>query len=63
MTDKCEAGFYCVSGQNNTKENICPKGFQCPVGSEIYKECSPGTFTNSTGGLKLLIKYTNIRKK
>ena len=53
VTDKCEEGFYCLSGQFQTSDNLCPAGFYCPLGSSIYRQCPPGTFTNLTGSIIL----------
>ncbi|XP_062603182.1 uncharacterized protein LOC134264959 [Saccostrea cucullata] len=54
MTDtgyQCWGGYYCPTGIDvpNPTSYLCPRGMHCPNGSEIYKECTPGTYTNQTG--------------
>ena len=55
MTDKCNAGSYCV--QNATKPNptdgvtgnTCPVGTYCPRGAHVPLFCENGTYANVTG--------------
>ncbi|KAK2153848.1 hypothetical protein LSH36_283g03001 [Paralvinella palmiformis] len=51
--DQCWGGYYCPSRISvpNPPEYICPVGMHCPNGSEIYKECSPGYYTNTSGAI------------
>ena len=51
----CGAGFFCVSGANqsapfNTQTSgICPKGHYCPPGTVLPLPCLPGTFSDVAG--------------
>ena len=51
----CGAGYFCVSGANQTAPvdtlmtGICPKGYYCPPGTVTPLPCLPGTFSNITG--------------
>ena len=55
VTDKCNAGSYCV--QNATKPNptdgvtgnTCPVGTYCPRGAHVPLFCENGTYANVTG--------------
>ncbi|XP_070552128.1 fibrillin-2-like [Ptychodera flava] len=51
VTEQCWGGYYCPGNVSvpNPVEFICPIGMVCPNGSEIYKSCEPGRFTNYTG--------------
>ncbi|XP_069122179.1 multiple epidermal growth factor-like domains protein 6 [Argopecten irradians] len=50
-TLQCWGGYYCPTGMAvpNPGAYICPMGMHCPNGSEIYKECPDGFYTNYTG--------------
>lgn len=46
----CRPGWYC-KGRATTPMpldgetgNICPAGYECPNGTDIFKNCTPGTY-------------------
>lgn len=51
--DICRAGWYCVSRAttpmplDGVTGNICPAGFHCPIGTDTFKDCAPGTYRYS----------------
>ena len=58
VSDPCMETYYCLSGQNQTSDNICPSGLFCPNGSAIYQQCPAGTYTDAPG--KVLKKLSSI---
>ena len=45
----CDAGYYCLSGAENSTQNICEAGYYCPQQSTIQIACQPGTYQDQEG--------------
>jgi hypothetical protein len=48
-SDSTSKARTCIRGATVSNQNLCPKGFFCPTGSETPTACPIGTFSNTLG--------------